>query len=303
MDRLESMSMLIAVADAGSLSAAGRRLNVPLTTVSRKVSELEAHLGTQLIRRSSRRIALTDAGTAYIEACRRILDEIGEAERTASGEYQAPRGELVITAPIVFGRLHLLPVICDFLKAYPEIDIRLVQADRNINLADEHIHLAVRIGALPDSTMIATRVGEVRRVICGSPDYFALRGIPVRPQDLMNHDCVTSDVLDASYVWRFGAGRSETAVTIRPRLSVTTAEASIDAAIAGIGVARPLSYQVARALAEGSLALVLENFEPPPGPVNLLHAGGRKVPLKLRAFLDFAAPRLRAGLLPVGMGG
>jgi DNA-binding transcriptional LysR family regulator len=142
MDRLESMSMLVAVADAGSLSAAGRRLNVPLTTVSRKVSELEAHLGTQLIQRSSRRIVLTDAGSAYIEACRRILDDIGEAERAASGEYQAPRGELVITAPIVFGRLHVLPVICEFLKVYPEIDIRLVQADRNVNLADEHIHLA-----------------------------------------------------------------------------------------------------------------------------------------------------------------
>src|SRR6185437_10937163 len=190
MDRFESMSMLVAVADAGSLSAAGRRLNVPLTTVSRKVSELEAHLGTQLIQRSSRRITLTDAGSAYIEACRRILDDIGEAERAASGEYQAPRGELVITAPIVFGRLHVLPVICEFLKAYPEIDIRLVQADRNINLADEHIHLAVRIGTLPDSTMIATRIGEVPRVVCGSPDYFALHGIPARPEDLARHDCI-----------------------------------------------------------------------------------------------------------------
>jgi len=300
MDRLESMSMLIAVADAGSLSAAGRRLNVPLTTVSRKVSELEAHLGTQLIQRSSRRIALTDAGTAYIEACRRILDDISEAERTASGEYQAPRGELVITAPIVFGRLHLLPVVCDFLKAYPEIDIRLVQADRNINLADEHIHLAVRIGALPDSTMMATRVGEVRRVICGSPDYFALHGIPLRPEDLVSHDCITSDVLDAPDIWRFGSGRSEIVITVRPRMYVTTAEASIDAAIAGIGVARLLSYQVARAVGEGSLALVLEDFESPPRPVNLLHAGGKKVPLKLRAFLDFAAPRLRASLTPNG---
>ena len=273
MDRLESMSMLVAVADGGSLSAAGRKLNVPLTTVSRKVSELEAHLGTQLIQRSSRRIALTDAGTAYIEACRRILDDISEAERTASGEYQAPRGELVITAPIVFGRLHVLPVICDFLKAYPEIDIRLVQADRNISLADEHIHLAVRIGTLPDSTLKATRVGEVRRVVCGSPSYFALHGIPTRPEELAGHDCITSDVLDAPDVWRFGSGRSEMAVPVRPRMYVTTAEASIDAAIAGIGVARLLSYQVARSMGEGSLILALQDFEPPPRPVNLLHAG------------------------------
>jgi DNA-binding transcriptional LysR family regulator len=296
MDRLESMSMLVAVTDAGSLSAAGRRLNVPLTTVSRKISELEAHLGTQLIQRSSRRIALTDAGTAYIEACRRILDDIGEAERAASGEYQTPRGELVITAPIVFGRLHVLPVICDFLKAYPEIDIRLVQSDRNINLTDEHIHVAVRIGALPDSNMMATRVGEVRRVVCGSPAYFAAHGAPARPADLAGHACVISDVLESPDVWRFGTGRGETAVTIRPRLLVTTAEAAIDAAVAGIGVARLLSYQVAHALGGGALTLVLEDFEPPPRPVSLLHAGGKLVPLKLRAFLDFAAPLLRARL-------
>ena len=300
MDRLESMSMLVAVADAGSLSAAGRRLNVPLTTVSRKVSELEAYLGTQLVQRSSRRITLTDAGSSYIEACRRILDDIGEAERSASGEYRAPRGELVITTPIVFGRLHVLPVICEFLKAYPEIDIRLVQADRNINLADEHIHLAVRIGALPDSTMIAARIGEVWRVVCGSPDYFAQHGTPVRPEDLARHDCIASDVLDSPDIWHFGSGQSEAAVPIHPRLRVTTAEAAIDAAVAGIGVARLLSYQVARALGERSLILVLEDFEPPARPVNLLHAGGKKVPLKLRAFLDFAAPRLRARLSEIG---
>jgi DNA-binding transcriptional LysR family regulator len=296
MDRLESMSMLIAVADAGSLSAAGRRLAVPLTTVSRKISALEAHLGTQLIQRSSRRIVLTEAGAAYIEACRRILEEIGEAERAASGEYRAPRGELVITAPIVFGRLHVLPIICEFLKAYPEIDIHLVQSDRNVSLLDEHIDLALRIGALPSSGLIARRVGEVRRVVCASPAYFAARGIPSRPEGLAGHDCIASDVMDSPNVWRFGTGRSEIQVTVSPRLYVTTAEAAIDAAAAGIGIARLLSYQVAHTLAEGALTLALEEFEPQPQPVSLLHAGGKRVPLKLRAFLDFATPRLRARL-------
>jgi len=296
MDRLESMSMLVAVADAGSLSAAGRRLAVPLTTVSRKISDLEAHLGMQLIQRSSRRVVPTEAGAAYIETCRRILEEIGEAERAASGEYSSPRGELVITAPIVFGRLHLLPIICDFLKAYPEIDIHLVQSDRNVSLMDEHIDLALRIGALPDSSLIATRVGEVRRVVCASPAYFAARGTPKRPEDLAGHDCITSDVLDSPNVWRFGTGRAEIAVTVHPRMSVTTAEAAIDAAVAGIGIARLLSYQVARALIEGALTLVLEEFEPSRRPVSLLHASGKLVPLKLRAFLDFATPRLRARL-------
>jgi DNA-binding transcriptional LysR family regulator len=296
MDRLESMSMLVAVIDAGSLSAAGRNLGVPLPTVSRKISELEAHLGIQLIRRSSRRITLTDAGAAYLDACKRILEQIGEAERAASGEYQTPRGELIVTAPIVFGRLHVLPVICDFLKAYPDIDIRLLLSDRNINLLDEHIHVAARIGALPDSSLMGTRIGTVRQVVCGSPAYFATRGMPATPEELGAHDCITSDVVGAPDVWRFGAGKSERAVTVRSRLFVSTAEAAVDAAVAEVGITRLLSYQVARAVAEKTLVIILEDFEPPPQPVNLLHAGGKLAPLKLRAFLDFAAPRLKARL-------
>jgi DNA-binding transcriptional LysR family regulator len=297
MDRLESMSMLIAVAEAGSLSAAGRRLNVPLTTVSRKIADLEAYLGSQLIQRSSRRITLTEAGAAYIDACRRILEQIGEAERAASGEYQAPRGELIVTAPIVFGRLHMLPVIIDFLKAYPEIDIRLIQADRNINLLDEHIDLALRIGTLPDSSLRATRIGSVTRVVCGSPDYFAARGQPAAPEDLHSHDCITSDVLTAANNWTFVRGQAELTVAVRSRLFVSTAEAAIDGAIAGLGLARVLSYQAAVAIADGRLTRALQSFEPAALPVNLIHAGGRLVPLKLRAFLDFATPRLKARLI------
>jgi DNA-binding transcriptional LysR family regulator len=296
MDRLESMSMLVAVIDAGSLSAAGRNLGVPLPTVSRKISELEAHLGIQLIRRSSRRIALTDAGAAYLDACKRILEQIGEAERAASGEYQTPRGELIVTAPVVFGRLHVLPVICDFLKAYPDIDTRLLLSDRNINLLDEHIHVAVRIGALPDSSLMTTRIGTVRQIVCGNPVYFATRGMPATPEELDGHDCITSDVVGAPDVWRFRAGKSERAITVRSRLFVSTAEAAVDAAIAAVGITRLLSYQVARAVAEKTLVIILEDFEPPPQPVNLLHAGGKLAPLKLRAFLDFAAPRLKTRL-------
>ncbi len=296
MDRLESMSMLVAVAEAGSLSAAGRRLGTPLTTVSRKIADLEAYLGSQLIQRSSRRITLTDAGAAYIDACRRILEQIGEAERAASGEYQAPRGELIITAPIVFGRLHMLPVICDFLHAYPEIAIRLIQSDRTVNLLDEHLDVALRIGRLPDSSMRATRVGSVSRVVCGSPAYLAARGAPATPEDLTAHDCITSDVLTAATDWIFMREQAEFTVSVHSRLFVSTSEAAIDAAAAGLGLARVLSYQTASALAEGKLHRVLQAFEPVALPVNLVHAGGRLVPLKLRAFLDFAAPRLKARL-------
>ena len=167
-----------AVAEAGSLSAAGRKLGVPLPTVSRKISDLEAHLKTRLLIRSTRKLALTEAGAAYVAAARRILDEVLEAERAAAGEHAAPRGELVITAPIVFGRLHVLPVIAEFLGQYLEIDVRLVLADRNLHLIDDHVDVAVRIGALADSAMVSTRVGAVRNVVCGSPAYFAAHGVP-----------------------------------------------------------------------------------------------------------------------------
>jgi DNA-binding transcriptional LysR family regulator len=296
MDRLDAMSILVAVAEAGSLSAAARRLGTPLTTVSRKVSELEAHLRTRLLNRSSRRLTLTDAGQSYVAACKRILDDVEEAERVASGEYSAPRGDLIITAPIVLGRLHVLPVVTAFLQAYPEINIRLVQADRTVNLAEDHIDLAVRIGALPDSSMIATRVGTIRRVVCGSPAYFAARGAPQHPSDLEAHDCIAFEGPASLSAWTFATGKSETTVAIRSRLSVNTAEAAVDAAVAGLGLTRVLSYQSANAVRAGALALALEDFELTPWPVSLVYPAQRLLPLKLRAFLDFAAPRLKAAL-------
>jgi len=296
MDRLEAMSILVAAVDAGSLSAASRRLDRPLATVSRKVSELEAHLGTRLLTRSSRRLALTDAGQSYVAACKRILDDVEEAERAAAGEYTAPRGELIITAPVVFGRLHVLPVVADFLRAYSEIDLRIVLSDRVVNLFEEHVDLAVRIGDLPDSSLVATRVGTIRRVVCASPAYFAARGTPQRPGDLGAHDCVTFEVLGAPDTWTFPAGKSTTSVRVHSRLVVNTAEAAIDAAIAGVGITRVMSYQVATAIREGSLAVALREFEPSPWPVSLVYGGGRLLPLKVRAFLDFAAPRLRTRL-------
>ena len=296
MDRFESMSTLLAVVEAGSLSAAARRLNTPLTTVSRRVSELEQHLKTQLLHRSSRQLSLTDAGRSYVAACKSILEDLGEAERAAAGEYSAPTGNLIITTPIVFGRLHVLPITIDFLKVYPDIGIRMALADRVINLMEDHIDLAVRIGELPDSSLIASRVGSVRRVVCGSPAYFATRGMPKSPDELGAHDCITFEGLMSAEAWTFGAGKSAARVAIHSRLIVNTAEAAIDAAIAGLGVTRVLSYQIAAPFRAGTLALALEQFEPPPAPISLVYAGQGFLPLKLRAFLDFAAPRLKARL-------
>jgi DNA-binding transcriptional LysR family regulator len=294
MNRLESMSILVAVVDSGSLSAAARRLGMPLATVSRKVGELESHLKTRLLHRTTRQLSLTDAGSSYVAACRRILEEIGEAERAATGEYAAPKGELVVTAPVVFGRLHVVPVVASFLAHYPEIKISLVFTDRVVHLMDEHADVAIRIGDLPDSTLMATGVGTVRRVICASPAYLATHGVPARPRDLAGHECITFQVLESKRAWDFGSGKSELSVPIHSRLAVNTAEAAIAAAVLGVGLVRVLSYQVADAIREKALCVVLDTFESAPSPVNLVHKGQAPLPLKLRAFLDFVTPRLRA---------
>jgi DNA-binding transcriptional LysR family regulator len=296
MNRLESMNVLLAAIDAGSLSAAGRKLGMPLATVSRKVSELEAALKTQLLIRSTRRLTLTESGRGYVVACRRILEDLNEAERAAAGEYIAPRGELIVTAPMVFGRLQVLPVLTEFLKAYHEVNVRLALGDRIVNLQEDHVDLALRIGPLPDSGLIATQLGSVRRVACASPDYLSKKGTPAQVEDLAAHDCVSFDLFGVGETWRFQVEGAEKTIPIHPRLTVSTAEAAIDAAVAGLGVTCVLSYQVESALRAGDLALILEPFEPAPLPVSFVYASQGRLPVKLRALLDFATPRLRARL-------
>lgn len=296
MDRIGAMRAVLEAADAGSLSAAGRQLGLPLATISRKVSDLEAYLKTQIFIRTSRRLTLTEAGRAYVDSCRRILEDLAEAERIASGEYAAPRGNLRVATPIVFGRLHVLPVISEFLSAYPNVDIQLIQSDRLIDFVEDHIDVAVRIGALPDSDRISSKVGEIRQVVCVSPDYLKRRAALNEPSDLIQHDCITFERLGDASSWSFQQGKKSIATPVHSRLVVNTAEAAIDAAIAGLGVTRVLSYQAARAIREGDLVVALREFESPPSPVNLLYPGRGRVPMKLRAFLDFAAPRLRKAL-------
>jgi DNA-binding transcriptional LysR family regulator len=296
MDRIEAMSTLLAVVEAGSLSAASRKLRVPLTSVSRRISDLEAHLKTQLLNRSSRRVTLTDAAESYNQACRRILDELDEAERVASGEYRAPQGELTVTASLVLGRVHVMPVAAAFLKAYPDILLRLRLSDRVISLQEEHVDLGIRTGPLPDSGIVARRIGSVRRILCASPDYLASRGRPETPQDIMAHDCVTFTGFTHAESWEFQTGGSPASVPIRSRLQVDAAEAVVEAALAGAGIARLFSFHVAQAVKDGRLSLLLEQFEPPQLPVNIVYPGSALLPLKVRAFLDFAAPRLKARL-------
>lgn len=296
MDRLDAMAVLLAVVETGSLSAASRALHSPLPTVSRKMSELEAHLGVRLITPTSRRIMLTEAGESYVAAAREILGRVEVAERRASGEYIAPRGDLMMTAPIVFGRLHVLPIVTDFLKAFADINIRFALSDRTVSLADEQIDVALRIGRLPESNLIATRVGAMRTTVYAHPDYLKRHARSLHPRDLGDHDCIAFEGVLSHRFWTFRDGAQDISAAIRPRLSVNTAEAAVDAAASGIGVTRVMAYQAKRAVDAGLLEPLLEDFELEASPVHLVHLSQGSMPLKLRAFLDYAAPRLRKAL-------
>ena len=302
MDRFEAMSMFLNAIEKGSLSAAARDMRVPVPTLTRKVADLEAQLGTQLLTRTTRKLILTDAGIAYAASARRILEQVDEAERQAAGEFTTPRGELVVTAPVLFGRLHVLPVIADFLAQFPEVNVRLMLGDRNVNLVDDQIDMAVRIGKLADSGMIATRVGSMRRVVCGSPELLERHGVPRTPEELSRMPCVASiGVQTLASAWHFrlpGTG-TEIEVPIFPRLA-TTAEAAVDAAIRGVGFVCLRHYQVVDAVKCGKLRIVLKKYEPEAAPIHLIHATRGQMPLKMRRFLDFAAPRLRKALARIG---
>ena len=243
-----------------------------------------------------------DAGRSYIAAAKRILADVAEAERAASGEYTTPRGELSVSAPVALGRMHLQPVLAEFLAAFPEVDIQLSLQDRAVNLLEEHVDVALRIGALADSSLIAVRVGEIRRVICASPAYLKSRGTPKSPDDLSAHDCISYPPIQSPSTWRFKRDQSEYVVPVRSRLIVSNLESACDAARAGIGITVAFSYHVAESIKSGELMPLLQDFQPPPLPVSFVYSPNRFMPVKLRAFLDFTVPRLKARLgdLPKG---
>ncbi len=296
MDRLDAMSVLLAAVESGSLSKASRELRLPLATVSRKVAELEAHLKATLLIRSAKGLELTPAGRSYVTSAKSILEQLSEAERAASGEYSEPKGDLVVTAPIMFGRMHVLPIVTRFLEAFPEVSVGLVLTDRVAHFLEDQVDVALRLGVLPDSSLIATRVGEVRHVICASPDYLAANGIPATLDDLDKHRLVSFQSVSALSTWTFEHGGTEKTVSFRSRLSVNTIDAAIDAALAGAGLVRAVSYQIAEHVRAGRLAVVLGAFEPQLRPVHLVYDTQNRLPLKLRAFVDFVVPRLRERL-------
>lgn len=296
MDRLHLINVFVAVVDASGFAGAARKLGISPPAVTRAISELESHLGARLLTRTTRVVRVTEAGARYVEDCRRILAELAEADESVSGLHGAPRGRLTVTAPVLFGALHVTPVVTEFLQRYPEVTASCWFLDRVVNLTDEGVDVAVRIGELPDSSLQAIRVGSVRRVICAAPAYLARQGEPQRPEDLNGHTVISAQAVTPAPEWRFNVDGEGRTVRLAPRMLTTSNDSAIAAAVSGFGLTRLMSYQVDALVRSGQLRLVLESFELAPLPVHLVHREGRHASQKARAFIDLAIARLRERL-------
>ncbi|MBP2302724.1 LysR family transcriptional regulator [Azospirillum picis] len=288
------MRIFVKVAETASFAEAARHLHMSAPAVTRAVASLEAMIGARLFVRTTRSVKLTEAGTRYFEDCRRILSDLAEAEAAAGGSYATPTGTLAVTSSALFGQMHVLPILTEFLDGHPAMRARTLFIDRPVNIVEEGIDVAIRIGHLPDSGFTAVKVGTVRRVVCGSPAYFERHGVPVAPADLRGHRVLVSTSAWASPEWRFAGDQR---VTIDPILQCNTNEAVIAAASGGRGLTRVLHYQIGPALLAGDLQIVLGDHEEPPLPIHVLYPEGRHAPAKVRAFVDLAVARLRENRL------
>lgn len=287
-DRFDAMAAFVAVADAEGFAAAARRLGLSPSAVTRLVAGLEDRLGLRLLQRTTRRVALTDAGGRFLLRARRILSDLREAEDSAAAERAAPAGHLVVAAPVMFGRLHVGPLVCEFLSQHLAVTGELTLSDRYIDLLEDGIDVALRIGALQDSTLVARRVGETRRVWVAAPDYLAKAGMPRGPDDLEHHRLIHCSALGAERVWRFHRGEAVETVAIAPRYVTNSVDAGLWHAAQGGGVATALSYQVQDAVRGGRLVPVLEAFEPPPLPIQFVYPSARLLSAKVRALVELA---------------
>lgn len=293
MDRFHLMNVFVAVAEEQGFAAASRRLKMSPPAVTRAIAALENHLGVKLLNRTTRYVRTTDAGQGYLEDARSVLAEADAADEAASGVNAKPRGHLAITAPVMFGRMFVMPSIVEYLKDYPDTEISAVFLDRVVNLLEEGLDVGIRIGELPDSTMRAIRIGSVRQVVCASPEYLRVHGYPEEPQHLGNHVLVVSSAGSGIQDWKFVTGNGLRSQRIRPRLTVTTNDAAIEAVLDNFGITRLLSYQIAPHVADGALEILLQDYEPLPLPIHIVHREGRLATVKVRSFIDFIVARLR----------
>ncbi len=293
MDRLQTLEVFVAVAEEESFAAGARRLGLSAPSTTRGVNSLEARLGTRLFTRTTRSVRLTDVGRTYLEDARHILAQMQAADNAATGAATNPVGRLRITCPTEFGRIYVAPILTDFLDLHQEVSAEVLMVDRVVNMVEEGFDLAVRIGELPSSGLTAVRVGQVRRMIVAAPDYLVRNGTPQKPSKLKEHQIIAAAPVSPTIEWRFGRDMQDT-VKVKPRLNLSSVAASISVAKSGWGLCRVLSYQVGPDLQSGALVSVLEDYEPAPLPIHLVHAEGRRAPAKIRAFVDMARERLRS---------
>lgn len=294
MDRFHLIKVFVAVVDAEGFAGAARQLNLSPPAVTRAIAELESHLGVRLFTRTTRVVRVTEPGARYVEDCRRILAEMEEADESISGLHGSPRGRLTITAPALFGALYITPVVTEYLERYPEVSASCWFLDRVVNLVEEGVDVALRIGELADSSLQAVRVGQVRRVIVAAPSYLQEHGEPKTPQELQQHRIVAASGVTPQPEWRLRDPEGNPcSVKLAPRMTTTTNDAAVAAAVSGFGLSRLMSYQVDAHLRAGRLQTVLVDYEQAPLPVHLVHREGRHASQKARAFLDLAIERLR----------
>ncbi|ESS73538.1 LysR family transcriptional regulator [Methyloglobulus morosus KoM1] len=291
MDRLQLMTVFVAVAEEESFAAGARRLGMSPPAVTRAIAALEDRLGVKLLTRTTRYVRVTDAGNRYLDDARCIIGEMDEADEAAAGINAEPRGHLAVTAPVMFGRLFVIPGIVDYLQRYPDMQVSAVFLDRVVNLLEEGFDVGIRIGELPDSSMRAISVGQVRRVLCASPRYLADNGMPLKPSELIHHNIIASSTVSPVVDWKFS---QDITVRVKPRLTVTGNDAAIEAVKNGIGISRLLSYQIETDLSSGKLQTLLAEFEPPPLPIHVIHREGRYASAKTRTFVDLIVARLRS---------
>lgn len=291
MDRFTELQVFVAVADTEGFAAGARKLGISPPVATRAVADLEARLGVKLFTRTTRYVRVTDAGKGYLEDAKRILADLTAADEAAAGINGEPSGHLAITAPVLFGRLFVLPYVLEYLNTYPKMEVSALYLDRMVNLLEEGLDVGIRIGELGDSSMRAIKVGSVRRVVCAAPAYIARHNAPLTPEALSEHCIISASSVNPTSEWKFNQAKS---IRIKSRLSITTNEAAIDAAVAGFGIVRQMSYQVAAQLKRGELQILLSEYESAPLPVHIVHREGRYASAKVRSFVDLMVARLRA---------
>lgn len=299
MDRLHLIDVFVAVVDCNGFAGAARKLNLSPPAITRAINELETQLGVRLLTRTTRIVRVTEAGARYADNCRAILAQLKEADDSVAGAHSAPRGLLTITAPVVFGAMHVTPIVTEYLERYPGVNASCWFVDRNVNMLEEGVDVAVRIGNLPDSSMQAVRVGSMRLVCCAAPSYLERHGVPQTPEQLQGHVIIAASGVTSHSEWRMAEHGVPRSVKLQPRMTTTTSDTAVAAALNGFGLTNVLYYKVASAVREGLLETVLGDYEPASLPVHVLHREGRHASSKARTFIDLAVERLRTGLAAI----